>query len=156
MLTLGLVRLGRCYARAFAKLGAFLVVNDIADCNAVVKEIVDSGGIVASVIASVEDGQSIINTAINHYGRVDIVINNAGFVRDKAFTNMTADTWNSVLRVHLRGTHSVTTAAWPHFRKQGYGRVLNTTSTSGIYGSFGQSNYAAAVGKMWSHSPFFI
>jgi NAD(P)-dependent dehydrogenase (short-subunit alcohol dehydrogenase family) len=107
-----------------------------------------NGGTAVPMNTSVEEGEAIISCAILNYGRVDVVVNNAGFLRDKAFTNMTAETWDSVLKVHLNGTHAVTAAAWPYFQRQGYGRVLNTTSTSGIYGVFGQTNYAAAVSSI--------
>lgn len=86
-----------------------------------------------------------MKAAIDAYGRIDIVINNAGILRDKAFTNMDDKLWDQVIAVHLRGTYKVTKAAWPYFLKQKYGRIVNTTSTSGIYGNFGQANYAAAV-----------
>lgn len=123
------------------------MVNDRADPSAVVEEIRKGGSRAIASVASVENGDAIIKTAIETYGRVDILINNAGFVRDKAFVNMDSETWSSIIKVHLHGTYSVTKAAWPHFLKQGYGRVVNTTSTSGIYGNFGQSNYATAVSK---------
>ena len=94
--------------------------------------------------ASAEDGDTCVKAAIDAYGRIDIVVNNAGILRDKAFANMDDKMWDQVFAVHLRGTYKVTKAAWPYFLKQKYGRVLNTTSTSGIYGNFGQANYAAA------------
>jgi NAD(P)-dependent dehydrogenase (short-subunit alcohol dehydrogenase family) len=95
--------------------------------------------------ASVEDGPAVVKTAIDNFGRIDILINNAGILRDKAFGNMTDKQWDDVLSVHLRGTYSCTKAAYSHMAKQKYGRIVNTTSTSGIYGNFGQTNYAAAV-----------
>jgi len=82
--------------------------------------------------------------AVDAYGRVDVLINNAGILRDKAFSNMDDKLWDAVLNTHTRGTYKCTKAAWPYFLKQKYGRVVNTTSTSGIYGNFGQSNYATA------------
>ena len=111
----------------------------------VVQEIQKLGGKAVGVKASAEDGDAVVKAAIDAFGRIDIVINNAGILRDKAFTNMDDKLWDQVLAVHLRGTYKVTKAAWPYFLKQKYGRVVNTTSTSGIYGNFGQSNYAAAV-----------
>jgi multifunctional beta-oxidation protein len=130
---------------AFAKLGAFVVVNDLMDPETVVQEIQKLGGKAVGVKASAEDGDTVVKAAIDAYGRIDIVINNAGILRDKAFTNMDDKLWDQVMNVHLRGTYKVTKAAWPYFLKQKYGRVVNTTSTSGIYGNFGQANYAAAV-----------
>lgn len=103
------------------------------------------GGKAVGNKASCEDGDAVVKTAIDAFGRIDILVNNAGILRDKAFTNMNDDLWNAVINVHLRGTYKVTKAAWPHMLKQKYGRIVNTTSTSGIYGNFGQANYAAAV-----------
>ncbi|KAK4968659.1 bifunctional hydroxyacyl-CoA dehydrogenase/enoyl-CoA hydratase fox2, partial [Elasticomyces elasticus] len=136
--------LGRIYALQFAALGAKIVVNDLVNPDAMVQEIHKLGGEAVGVKASAEDGETVVKAAIDAYGRVDIVINNAGILRDKAFTNMTDEQFDQVLNVHLRGTYKTTKAAWPYFLKQKYGRVINTTSTSGIYGSFGQANYAAA------------
>ncbi|KAF4963683.1 hypothetical protein FSARC_8327 [Fusarium sarcochroum] len=144
LVTGGGAGIGRIYALAFAKLGASVVVNDLADPDGVVGEIKKLGGKAVGVKASAEDGEMVVKAAIDAFGRVDIVVNNAGILRDKAFSNMNDDLWDPVLNVHLRGTYKVTKAAWPYFLKQKYGRVLNTTSTSGIYGNFGQANYAAA------------
>lgn len=137
--------LGRGYALLFAKLGASVVVNDLVNPDTVVEEIRKMGGKAVPSKASVEDGEAVVKPAIDAFGRIDILINNAGILRDKAFTNMTDDLWNPIINIHLRGTYSVTKAAWPHMLKQKYGRIVNTTSTSGIYGNFGQANYAAAV-----------
>ncbi|KAL3492012.1 hypothetical protein BJX62DRAFT_250960 [Aspergillus germanicus] len=136
--------LGRAYCLLFAKLGASVVVNDLVDPEPVVQEIKKAGGQAVGNKASCEDGAAVVKTAIDTYGRIDILVNNAGILRDKAFTNMNDDLWNPVINVHLRGTYKVTQAAWPHMLKQKYGRIVNTASTSGIYGNFGQANYAAA------------
>lgn len=136
--------IGRAYALAFAKHGASIVVNDLVNPDTVVEEIKKLGGKAVGVKASAEDGDVVVKGAIDAFGRVDIVVNNAGILRDKAFTNMDDNLWDPVMNVHLRGTYKVTKAAWPYFLKQKYGRVINTTSTSGIYGNFGQANYAAA------------
>ncbi|EHK21351.1 uncharacterized protein TRIVIDRAFT_70294 [Trichoderma virens Gv29-8] len=136
--------IGRAYALAFAKYGASVVVNDLVNPDTTVEEIKKLGGKAVGVKASAEDGDAVVKGAIDAFGRVDIVVNNAGILRDKAFTNMDDSLWNPVMNVHLRGTYKVTKAAWPYFLKQKYGRVINTTSTSGIYGNFGQANYAAA------------
>ena len=111
----------------------------------VVNEIKSAGGKAVGNKASAEDGDVVVKSAIDAFGRIDIVINNAGILRDKAFNNMEDQQWDQVMAVHLRGTYKVTKAAWPYLLKQKYGRIVNTTSTSGIYGNFGQANYAAAV-----------
>lgn len=136
--------IGRAYALAFARHGASVVVNDLADPEPVVQEIRKMGGQAVGVKASAEDGEKVVKAAIDAFGRIDIVINNAGILRDKAFANMDDKMWHAVFNVHARGTYKVTRAAWPYFVKQKYGRVVNTTSTSGIYGNFGQANYSAA------------
>ena len=112
--------------------------------DAVTQEIQKLGGKAVANKASAEDGDVVVKAAIDAFGRIDIVVNNAGILRDKAFANMDDNLWDQVLTVHLRGTYKVTKAAWPYMLKQKYGRIVNTTSTSGIYGNFGQANYAAA------------
>ncbi|RMZ87629.1 hypothetical protein DV736_g5136, partial [Chaetothyriales sp. CBS 134916] len=136
--------LGRIYSLSYAKLGAKVVVNDLVNPDTVVEEIKKLGGVAVGNRANVLDGQAVIKTAIDNFGRVDILINNAGILRDKAFANISDDLWQIILDVHLTGTYQVTKAAWPYMLKQKYGRIINTTSTSGIYGNFGQANYAAA------------
>ena len=93
---------------------------------------------------SVIDGAQIVKTAIDAFGRLDIVINNAGILRDVSFHKMTEDDWQKVIGVHLQGSYAVTKAAWPILRDQSYGRIVMTTSAAGLYGNFGQANYAAA------------
>ncbi|KAJ5659249.1 Peroxisomal hydratase-dehydrogenase-epimerase [Penicillium longicatenatum] len=144
LVTGGGAGLGRAYCLLFAKYGAKVVVNDLMDPEPVVQEIRKAGGEAVGNKANCEDGDAVIKSAIDAFGRIDILVNNAGILRDKAFTNMDDNLWNSVINVHLRGTYKVTKAAWPYFLKQKYGRVVNTASTSGIYGNFGQANYAAA------------
>ncbi|MDP6377419.1 MAG: SDR family NAD(P)-dependent oxidoreductase [Pseudomonadales bacterium] len=149
--------LGRSHAHEFAKRGAKVVVNDLGgavdgsgsgdSADAVVQEIVEAGGTAIANKASVSDragAQSIIDDAISAYGRVDILVNNAGILRDKSFKKMTMDEWDIVINVHLNGSAYVTHAAWPIMNEQKYGRVVLTSSGSGIYGNFGQANYGAA------------
>jgi multifunctional beta-oxidation protein len=144
LVTGGGAGLGRAYALQFAKLGAKLVINDLANPDTVVQEIQKMGGQAVGNKANVVDGEAVVKTAIDAYGRIDVLINNAGILRDKAFANMTDDQWDIIHQVHLYGTYACSKAAWPYFLKQKYGRVINTTSTSGIYGNFGQANYASA------------
>jgi NAD(P)-dependent dehydrogenase (short-subunit alcohol dehydrogenase family) len=150
--------LGRSHALELAKRGALIVVNDLggsvdgvggseAAAQKVVDEITAAGGeAVANYdsVATPEGGESIVQTAIDAWGRVDIVINNAGILRDKAFHNMTPDLVDPVIDVHLRGAFNVTQPAWGRMREQGYGRVVNTSSGAGVFGNFGQANYGAA------------
>ena len=147
LVTGGGAGIGRAYCLAFAKAGAAVVVNDLVNPDDVVNEIKKMGGKAVGAKFSAEDGDAVVKTAIDAFGRIDIVINNAGILRDKAFTNMDDSLWDPVMNVHARGTYKVTKAAWPYFLKQKYGRVVNTTSTSGIYGNFGQANYSAAVSR---------
>lgn len=121
------------------------MVNDLVNPDSVVREIEKSGGKAIGIRASAEDGDVVVKAAVDGFGGIDVVVNNAGILRDKAFNNMDDRMWDQVIAVHLRGTYKVIKAAWPHFLKQKYGRIVNTTSTSGIYGNFGQANYAAAV-----------
>ncbi|KAF7508763.1 bifunctional hydroxyacyl-CoA dehydrogenase/enoyl-CoA hydratase fox2 [Endocarpon pusillum] len=136
--------LGRSYALLFAELGASVVVNDLVNPDSTVQEIEKLGGKAVGNKASAEDGDVVVKAAIDAFGRIDILINNAGILRDKAFHNMDDKLWDEVIAVHLRGTYKTTKAAYPYMLKQKYGRIVNTTSTSGIYGNFGQANYAAA------------
>jgi NAD(P)-dependent dehydrogenase (short-subunit alcohol dehydrogenase family) len=150
--------LGRCHALEFARRGAKVVVNDLGGsvdgsggsseaALKVVEEIKALGAEAIANGASVSDragAESIVNDAINKWGRVDVVVNNAGILRDKSFAKMELNDFELVLKVHLLGSAYVTKAAWPHFIKQSYGRVVMTTSSSGLYGNFGQSNYGAA------------
>jgi multifunctional beta-oxidation protein len=144
LVTGGGAGLGRAYCLLFAKHGAKIVVNDLVDPDTVVNEVRQMGGEAVAVKASAEDGDTVVKAAIDNYGRIDVLINNAGILRDKAFVNMDDKLFDSVLAVHLRGTYKCSKAAWPYMLKQKYGRIVNTTSTSGIYGNFGQANYAAA------------
>jgi multifunctional beta-oxidation protein len=145
LVTGGGAGLGRAYALLFAKLGAKVAVNDVKDADKVANEIKSNGGTALALSMSVEEGEAIVRKVVDTYGRIDVVVNNAGILGDKAFTNMTDEQWHSVMNIHLRGTYLITRTAFPIMLKQRYGRILNITSTSGIYGNFGQANYAAAV-----------
>lgn len=150
--------LGREYALTLAREGAAVVVNDLggardgsgsgsAMADQVVDEIKAAGGrAVANYdsVAEPEGAENIIKTALDEFGKVDGVVSNAGILRDGTFHKMTYENWDSVLKVHLYGGYNVVRAAWPHFREQSYGRVVVATSTSGLFGNFGQANYGAA------------
>ncbi|XP_006459344.1 multifunctional beta-oxidation protein [Agaricus bisporus var. bisporus H97] len=138
--------LGKAYSLLFASRGANVVVNDFnaAAAQKVVDEITQAGGKAVANTSSVTDGAAVIKTAIDNFGTVTILINNAGILRDKGFKNMSDKEWDQITEVHLKGAFSCTKAAWPHFRKQKFGRVINTASAAGLYGNFGQANYSAA------------
>lgn len=141
--------LGRSHALALARYGARVVVNDLqsAACDAVAAEIIAAGGEALSWPCSVTDRDGVfamVQGVIAHWGQVDILVNNAGILRDRTFAKMDLDDFELVLDVHLMGSVNLTKAAWDHMRERGYGRVIFTTSSSGLYGNFGQSNYGAA------------
>jgi NAD(P)-dependent dehydrogenase (short-subunit alcohol dehydrogenase family) len=150
--------LGREYALTLAKEGASVVVNDLGGArdgtgaghnmaDHVVQEIKDAGGRAVANYDSVSDqdgAANIIKTAIDEFGKVDGVVSNAGILRDGTFHKMSFENWDAVLKVHLYGGYNVIRAAWPHFREQSFGRVVVATSTSGLFGNFGQANYGAA------------
>jgi NAD(P)-dependent dehydrogenase (short-subunit alcohol dehydrogenase family) len=150
--------LGREYALTLAREGASVVVNDLGGArdgtgaghsmaDQVVSEIKDAGGrAVANYdsVAEPEGAANIIKTALDEFGAVHGVVSNAGILRDGTFHKMPFENWDAVLKVHLYGGYNVLRAAWPHFREQSYGRVVVATSTSGLFGNFGQSNYGAA------------
>jgi NAD(P)-dependent dehydrogenase (short-subunit alcohol dehydrogenase family) len=147
--------IGREFALAFAAHGAKVVVNDLARdretgasaAEAVVAEIKAAGGMAAASQDSVAEWDSahrIIDTALDHFGRIDGIINNAGILRDRFFFNMSADEWKAVIDVHLNGSFYVSRAAAPHFKKQNAGAYVHMTSTSGLIGNTGQANYSAA------------
>ncbi|KAI9006757.1 peroxisomal hydratase-dehydrogenase-epimerase [Hyaloraphidium curvatum] len=147
--------LGKAYALFFASRGANVVVNDLggggfgggassAAADSVVQEITSKGGRAVANYDSVENGDRIIDTAIKAFGRVDVLINNAGILRDKSFARMTDEDWDLIFKVHYLGAYKCSRAAWPHMQNQKFGRIINTASGAGIYGNFGQVNYSAA------------
>ena len=150
--------LGREYALTLAREGASVVVNDLGGArdgsgaghnmaDEVVAEIKAAGGRAVANYDSVAEqagAENIIKTAIDEFGKVDGVVSNAGLLRDGTFHKMTFEQWDAVLKVHLYGGYNVIRAEWPHFREQSFGRVVVATSTSGLFGNFGQANYGAA------------
>jgi NAD(P)-dependent dehydrogenase (short-subunit alcohol dehydrogenase family) len=147
--------LGRAHALLLASRGAAVIVNDISPgdpnglkpADSVVAEIVAAGGAAAAdhhSVATADGGEAIVQTAIDEFGGVDIVVNNAGIVRDKTFAKMTMSEVDPVFDVHLRGAFHVTLPAYRHMKESGYGRIVSTTSAAGLFGNFGQTNYGAA------------
>lgn len=150
--------LGRSYALLLASRGAKVVVNDLggardgtgggsAMADKVAEEIRAAGGEATpnyDGVDTVAGGEAIVKTALDAYGKVDIVINNAGILRDRAFHNMTEEDWEKVLAVHLKGAFCVTQPAFRVMRQNKYGRIVFTTSAAGLYGNFGQTNYGSA------------
>ena len=151
--------LGREHALLLASRGARVVVNDLGGglhgeggrdataAESVAKEIEAAGGVAvadSNTVATPEGGDAIVQTALDAFGQVDIVVNNAGILQDKTFHNMTPEMAHAVVDVHLHGAFNVTRPAWVKMREQGYGRVVNTASNSGLLGNFGQANYGAA------------
>ncbi len=150
--------LGKTYALEFAKRGAKVVVNDLGGAmdgtgasasmaDQVVKEIEEAGGTAVSnhdSVATPEGGEAIVQTAIDNFGKVDIVINNAGILRDKTFAKLTPQELEIVIDVHLKGAFFVSQPAFRNMKDNGYGRFVFTASAAGIFGNFGQTNYGAA------------
>ncbi len=150
--------IGRDFAHAMAAKGAKVVVNDVGasvsgegkdvgPAQRVVDEIKAQGGVAVANTDSVAEWEAanrIIKTAIDAFGRIDVVVNNAGILRDRFFFNMSIEEWKAVIDVHLNGSFYVARAAAPYFKSQASGRYINMTSTSGLVGNFGQANYSAA------------
>ena len=140
--------LGRAYAQLLAQRGARVVVNDLGSgAESVAREIKDAGGEARAAQCSVTDAAAVdemVQETLKAWGRVDILSNNAGILRDKSFAKMSPDDFRLVIDVHLMGAFNCTKAVWEPMRAQKYGRIVLTTSSSGLYGNFGQSNYSAA------------
>jgi len=150
--------LGKSHALSLAKLGAKVVVNDFGGARdgtggsseaaeKVVEEIKAAGGEAianGADVSSEEQVGAMVKQTLDQWGRIDILVNNAGILRDKSFAKMEMSDWDKVVAVHLTGSAICTRAVWPVMREQKYGRVIMTTSTSGLYGNFGQANYGAA------------
>jgi len=156
--------IGRGIALEMAREGAKVVVNDIGGSIAgegsdatpaeeVVAEIKAMGGEAVTntdSVASWDSAEKMVQCALDNFGRIDIVVNNAGILRDKSFSKMTDEDWNLVYQVHVEGAYKVTHAAWPHMKENGYGRIIFTASAAGIYGNFGQANYSMAKLGLYS------
>ena len=141
--------LGRSHALALARYGARVVVNDMeaSKAESVATEIRTAGGEAIAFACSVTDRDavnSMVESTVARWGTIDILVNNAGILRDRTFAKMDLDDFALIIDVHLMGAVYLTKAAWPHMQAQGHGRIIFTTSSSGLYGNFGQSNYGAA------------
>ena len=150
--------LGKQHALELGRRGAKVIVNDLGGSvdgtggsmsasEAVAQEIIDAGGTAIANGASVTNldaVQSMVDSTMSKWGRIDILVNNAGILRDKTFNKMELANWHAVLDVHLMGSLNATKCVWPVMMEQNYGRIVMTTSTSGLFGNFGQSNYGAA------------
>ena len=141
--------LGRSHALALARYGARIIVNDMSaeGAQSVADEIRNAGGEVVASACSVTDRDAVtamVEDTVTRWGSIDILINNAGILRDRTFAKMDLDDFAAVIDVHLMGSVNVTKAVWGYMREQGYGRIVFTTSSSGLYGNFGQANYSAA------------
>ncbi|OQW58278.1 MAG: short-chain dehydrogenase [Proteobacteria bacterium SG_bin9] len=158
--------LGEAYAKLFAREGAAVIVNDLGGprdgsgsdkgmAQTVVDAIKAEGGRAyanGADVSTIEGGQSIFDDAIKQFGRADILVNNAGILLDMTFAKSTEAAWDKVMKVHLRGTYCVTMPVFKWMRENGGGVIVNTSSTSGLIGNFGQSNYGAAKGGIWGLS----
>ena len=155
--------LGKSHALEFARRGAKVVVNDFggardgtggssAAAEAVVAEIEAAGGTAIANGANVADRAQVdtmVKQTLNAFGRIDVLANNAGILRDRSFGKMSGEEWDAVIAVHLTGSANCALAVWNQMKEQNYGRIVMTTSTSGIYGNFGQTNYGAAKTGVW-------
>ena len=155
--------LGKSHALEFAKLGAKAVVNDFGGdrhgaggsseaAEAVVAEIKAAGGEAIANGANVADRDQVaamVKQTMDEWGRIDVLVNNAGILRDRSFGKMSGEEWDAVVAVHLTGSANCSLAVWNIMKEQNYGRIVMTTSTSGIYGNFGQANYGAAKTGVW-------
>lgn len=150
--------LGRCHALLLAERGARVVVNDlggtaagegsdVTSADRVVAEIEEAGGVAVAnhdSVATAAGGEAIVETALDAFGQIDIVVNNAGFLRDQSFAKMTPEAIDGVIDVHLKGAFHVSRPAFTQMKQQGFGRFVHTTSAAGLFGNFGQANYAGA------------
>jgi NAD(P)-dependent dehydrogenase (short-subunit alcohol dehydrogenase family) len=150
--------LGAAYARLFAREGASVVVNDLggardgtgADRSAaekIVDEIAADGGRAVANgddVSTLQGGENILQTALDTFGKVDVLVCNAGILRDRTFANTSEADWDAVIKVHLKGTYCTALPVWKHMKEHGGGSMVLTSSTSGLYGNFGQTNYGAA------------
>ncbi len=150
LVTGGTRGLGRAFSECLAASGATVVVNSTTgDDGGVISDIERQGGRATHIPGLVENADALIEKVIEHCGRLDAIVHNAGFVRDKTLRKMTDEQWDDVMGVHLKAAFQLTRAAWSHFEAAGRGRIVLISSASGLYGNFGQANYAAAKMGMY-------
>jgi len=150
LVTGGTRGLGRAFSECLASSGATVVVNSTSDDDGgVLSAIERQGGRAIHIPGLVENADALIEKIVEQCGRLDAIVHNAGFVRDKTLRKMTDEQWDDVMGVHLKAAFQLTRAAWPHFEAAGRGRVVLISSASGLYGNFGQANYAAAKMGMY-------
>jgi NAD(P)-dependent dehydrogenase (short-subunit alcohol dehydrogenase family) len=142
--------LGNAFARCLADAGATVALNNLSeDDRGATQAIIDSGGTAIHFPGRVEDSTSLVERVVEQCGRIDAIVHNAGFLQDKSLRKMSDEQWDVVLDVHLKTSFKLPRAAWPHFEEQGGGRLVFLSSSAGLYGNFGQSNYAAAKMGMY-------
>ena len=150
LVTGGTRGLGRAFSECLASSGATVAVNSTTgDDGGVISDIEHQGGRATHIPGLVENADALIEQVIEHCGRLDAIVHNAGFVRDKTLRKMTDEQWDDVMGVHLKAAFQLTRAAWPHFEAAGRGRIVLISSASGLYGNFGQANYAATKMGMY-------
>ena len=142
--------LGKAFVQCFSDAGAMVALNSTSeDDRGVTQAITDGGGEAVHFPGRVEDSEALIEKVVDRCGRLDAIVHNAGFIQDKTLKKMTDDQWDAVLDVHLKTSFKLARAAWPHFENQGSGRIVLLSSSAGMYGNFGQANYASAKMGMY-------
>ena len=138
--------IGFAYAQYFAALGANLIINGMNEKNLeeALEKLQSSDGKICGIACPVEQGENIVQYALNEFRDIDVVINNAGIIQDARFQNLSLEAWDTIYKNHLEAAFRISRAIWPHFASKGGGNILFTASSAGIFGHFGQSNYSAA------------
>jgi len=150
LVTGGTRGLGAAFSRCLASAGATVAINSTSDNDqGIVAEISSAGGQAQHFSGRVEESAALVESVVERFGRIDGIVHNAGFLQDKTLKKMSDDEWDSVLDVHLKSSFKLTKAAWPHFVEQGGGRIVLLSSSAGLYGNFGQANYASAKMGMY-------
>ncbi|MBO6658562.1 MAG: SDR family NAD(P)-dependent oxidoreductase [Pseudomonadales bacterium] len=142
--------LGKAFAHCLAEAGAMVALNSTSeDDRGATQSVADAGGEALHFTGRVEDSEDLVNRVVERCGRLDAVVHNAGFIQDKTLKKMSNEQWDAVVDVHLKTSFKLSRAAWPHFENQGGGRIVLLSSSAGMYGNFGQANYASAKMGMY-------